>query len=88
MNDATLRTAGKAIAGKHAVKSSKHSWEAQLFFGLYEQETYASIRQASAKAKWFIDVGAGKGELCIFFATLKHVKEIIAIELDHFGLIY
>jgi Methyltransferase FkbM domain len=57
--------------------------ETQLFLGLWERETYGAIRQAAPRAKWFIDVGAGKGELCIFFARLEHVKRIIAIEPNH-----
>jgi Methyltransferase FkbM domain len=57
--------------------------QTQLALGLWERETYGVIRQAASRAEWFIDVGAGKGELCIFFARLKHVKRIIAIEPDH-----
>ena len=57
--------------------------ETQLFLGFWERETHWAIRRAATKAKWFIDVGAGKGELCVFFARLKHVKRIIAIEPNH-----
>ena len=29
---------------------------------------------------WFVDIGAGKGELCTLFATLPHVQRVVAIE--------
>jgi len=54
--------------------------QTQLFLGLWERETYEAIRQAASRATWFIDVGAGRGELVIYFAKLKHVSKIIAIE--------
>jgi precorrin-6B methylase 2 len=54
--------------------------EAQLYFGLWEREIYSVIRCAGRRAQWFLDVGAGKGELCIWFATLGHVTRIIAVE--------
>jgi len=57
--------------------------QTQIFLGLWERETYWAIRRAAPKAKWFVDVGAGKGELCLFFARLKHVKRIIAMEPNH-----
>src|SRR5262245_29058402 len=57
--------------------------QTQVLLGLWERETYRVIKQLAPRAEWFIDVGAGKGELCMFFARLKHVKRIIAIEPDH-----
>lgn len=40
----------------------------QLVYGLYEAETYPSIRRMLKRARWLIDVGAGYGELSILFA--------------------
>src|SRR2546423_1769469 len=60
--------------------------QSQLFLGLWERETYWAIRRAARRAKWFMDVGAGTGELCVFFATLKNVKRIIAIEPNHIAV--
>lgn len=40
----------------------------QLRFGLYERETYKYVQRARAKATWFIDVGAGNGEMSILFS--------------------
>lgn len=54
--------------------------QTQTVLGLWERETYAAIRQAASRAQWFIDVGAGKGELCIYFANLDRLTRIIAIE--------
>jgi tRNA G46 methylase TrmB len=31
-------------------------------------------------AEWFVDIGAGQGELCTLFATLRHVPRVVAIE--------
>jgi hypothetical protein len=57
--------------------------QTQIFLGLWERETYWAIRRAAARAQWFLDVGAGRGELCIFFAKLSRVKRIIAIDPSH-----
>jgi hypothetical protein len=38
----------------------------QLYLGLWERETYRAIRRAALTAEWFVDIGAGKGELCAF----------------------
>jgi precorrin-6B methylase 2 len=54
--------------------------QSQVYFGLWERETYGAIRRASRSAKWFVDIGAGRGELCVFFATLPGVSRVIAIE--------
>lgn len=52
----------------------------QLRFGLWEQETYKYIRRAADEANWVIDIGAGDGELSIFFATRTKADPIIAVE--------
>jgi hypothetical protein len=52
----------------------------QIRAGLWEQETYRYIRQAADVACWVIDIGAGSGELSIFFATRTKANPIIAVE--------
>jgi hypothetical protein len=54
--------------------------QTQLYLGLWERETYRAIRRAAQTAEWFVDIGAGKGELCAFFAKLQRIKRVIAIE--------
>ena len=56
--------------------------QTQLFLGFWARETNGAIRQAAQRANWFVDVGAGSGELCILVAKLKNVTRIIAIEPD------
>ena len=50
--------------------------QAQLYLGLLERETYRAIRRAAQTAEWFVDIGAGKGELCAFFVTLQRIKRV------------
>ena len=52
----------------------------QIQFGLWEQETYRYIRLAANEARWVIDIGAGSGELSIFFAVKTMADPIIAVE--------
>jgi precorrin-6B methylase 2 len=54
--------------------------QTQLYLGLWERETYGAIQRAAQTAEWLIDIGAGRGELCILFASLQNVGRIIAIE--------
>jgi hypothetical protein len=54
--------------------------ETQIYLGLWEQETYRFIRSALSSCRWFIDVGAGKGELSILLATQPNVAKVIACE--------
>ncbi len=54
--------------------------QAQVYLGLWERETYGVIRRETQSAEWFVDIGAGKGELCTLFATLPHVQRVVAIE--------
>ena len=51
-------------------------------FGPWERETYRAISSAAQTAEFFVDIGAGKGELCAFFATLEGIRRIVAIEPD------
>jgi hypothetical protein len=52
----------------------------QIRAGLWERETYRYIKQAAEEACWVINIGAGSGELSIFFATRTRANPIIAIE--------
>ena len=45
-----------------------------------ERETYNYIRQAARLASWVVDIGAGSGELSIFFALKTKANPIIAVE--------
>jgi hypothetical protein len=56
--------------------------QSQLYLGLWERETYNVIWRASQSAEWFVDIGAGRGELCILFASLPNVNRVIAVEPD------
>lgn len=56
--------------------------QTQLYLGLWERETYRVIRRVAQTAEFFVDIGAGKGELCAFFATLEGIRRIVAIEPD------
>jgi hypothetical protein len=52
----------------------------QIRLGLWEQETYRYIRRAAHDAAWVIDIGAGSGELSIFFDLKTMAEPIIAVE--------
>jgi hypothetical protein len=52
----------------------------QIRLGLWERETYKYIRRAAREANWVIDIGAGSGELSIFFETRTKADPIIAVE--------
>jgi precorrin-6B methylase 2 len=54
--------------------------QAQIFFGLWERETYSAIRSAVSEASWLIDVGAGRGELCLYYLSKKPAGFAVAIE--------
>jgi hypothetical protein len=54
--------------------------QSQVYFGLWEKETHNVIRRAATRADWFIDVGAGRGELCLYFLTHRPCAQIVAIE--------
>ena len=54
--------------------------ESQIYFGLWERETYPYIKKSLNNCNWMIDVGAGKGELCIYFQLNSHAKTIYAFE--------
>src|SRR5579872_950252 len=52
----------------------------QLRFGLYERETHRYLRRAASSACWCIDVGAGFGELSMFFSLRAKAAPVFAIE--------
>lgn len=54
--------------------------QTQVYLGLWEQETYSYISKAATSCEWMVDVGAGKGELCLYFLKNSHAECIIALE--------
>jgi len=52
----------------------------QVWLGLYEQETFFSIRQAARDSVWMLDIGAGSGELSIFFLRQPKCLAVHAFE--------
>jgi hypothetical protein len=52
----------------------------QIRLGLYERETYKYIRRVAKLARWVIDIGAGGGELSLFFSLRTQAQLIIAVE--------
>jgi len=57
-------------------------YETQLYLGLYERETYTTIRTAARACDWIIDIGAGKGELCLYFLKNSCTQKVLAFEPD------
>ena len=56
--------------------------QTQMLLGLWERETYRFIKDSSAKVRWFVDVGAGSGELSIYFLRCPERIKVIAAEPD------
>ncbi|HTB62245.1 MAG TPA: FkbM family methyltransferase [Opitutales bacterium] len=52
----------------------------QNCLGLYEYETHAAIRRLSHGCRSFLDLGAAKGELSIYFLRLPDVERVVAVE--------
>jgi hypothetical protein len=52
----------------------------QIIFGLSERETYKYIRQAMRRATWFVDIGAGFGEMSIMFDKSSRLGPIVAVK--------
>lgn len=61
--------------------------QTQLLLGLWERECYPYLWQALGRAHWMIDVGAGKGELCMVFMRQPRAIPVIAIEPNTADLI-
>jgi hypothetical protein len=58
--------------------------ETQIYLGLWEHETHDLIRMAARRCSWVIDVGAGKGELCIYFLKRSLVESVLACEPNEY----
>ena len=58
------------------------AYETMIYLGLWETETHSYIRTASGRCSWLVDVGAGKGELCAYFAVQPNISRVIACEPD------
>jgi hypothetical protein len=56
------------------------NYQAQIWAGLYERETYHVIKNTAACCQWFIDIGAGKGELVVYFLKRTSANKVIAVE--------
>jgi hypothetical protein len=54
--------------------------QTQVYLGLWERETYKYLRKAADRCVWMVDVGAGKGELCLYFLKNSRAEKIIAFE--------
>lgn len=54
--------------------------QTQVYLGLWERETYQYLRKAAEDCGWMIDVGAGHGELCVFFLKHSRAKKVLAFE--------
>ena len=54
--------------------------QSQFYLGLWERETYRFLSRARGRCSWLVDVGAGRGELCLYFAAEPQVTRIVAIE--------
>lgn len=54
--------------------------QTQIYLGLWERETYPYLRKAAARCEWIVDIGAGQGELCLFFLKNSSARKILAFE--------
>lgn len=54
--------------------------QTQVYLGLWEQETYSHLRKAASTCEWMVDVGAGRGELCLYFLKNSRAERIVALE--------
>jgi hypothetical protein len=57
-------------------------YQLQHFLGLWERETYSAIRAVAKNVEWAIDVGAGRGELCIYLSVHGRSPQVYAFEPD------
>ncbi|MDX6766271.1 MAG: FkbM family methyltransferase [Candidatus Methylacidiphilales bacterium] len=58
------------------------AFETQIWAGLYEMETHASLRRLAKGAHAFVDIGAGSGELSLWFAKIHPTAPVLAYEPD------
>lgn len=54
--------------------------ELQNFLGLYECETFAAMQRLSHGCCSFLDLGAAKGELTVYFLRVPSIKRVVAVE--------
>lgn len=54
--------------------------QTQLYLGLYETETFEFCRKATERADWLVDLGAGGGELALYFMKVKGPNTVRAFE--------
>jgi hypothetical protein len=58
------------------------SRDAQMWLGAYEREIHPALRRLAAAAAAFVDIGAGAGELSLWFATCHPGRPVHAYEPD------
>lgn len=73
-----LRVVGGLFKGLQLELDLKH--HTQFYLGLYETETFSVIRKSAKSAAWAVDVGAGAGELSIYFLRQPPCKAVYAFE--------
>jgi precorrin-6B methylase 2 len=54
--------------------------ELQNYLGLYEYETFAAMRRLARGCRSFLDLGAAKGELTVYFLRLRGIERVVAVE--------
>ncbi|WP_346730819.1 FkbM family methyltransferase [Bradyrhizobium sp. 62] len=54
--------------------------QTQMLLGLWERETYSFVRLEGANAEWFIDIGAGSGEMSLYFLSRPNPVKVVAVE--------
>lgn len=56
--------------------------QTQMVLGLWERETYAFVQTAGANVQWLLDIGAGSGEMTLYFLRQSNSIRAIAAEPD------
>lgn len=56
--------------------------QTQIMLGLWERETYAFVQAAGANVQWLLDIGAGSGEMTLYFLRQSNSIKAIAAEPD------
>ncbi|UPK33939.1 hypothetical protein IVB18_38110 [Bradyrhizobium sp. 186] len=56
--------------------------QSQMMLGLWERETYAFVQTAGTDIQWLIDIGAGSGEMTLYFLRQPASIRAIAAEPD------
>jgi len=55
-------------------------YQSQHYLGLWERETYRAIRAVAGQIDWAVDVGAGRGELCLYLLIVGCCPHVYAFE--------